>query len=144
MDATHLTTLLRSLATSPSRRAVARALTGFALAGVLFPVVGLTETDAKRNKKKRRRKKRRKKEQPFCAGKNYCTGDSSGCGTGAIGFECACLVTAEAGDPFCAEAWTLTLDCDACSQGETCVALGGEGLGCDSEIACATPCADPL
>jgi hypothetical protein len=136
------TALLRSLATTPSRRGVARALAGFTLAGVLSPLFGFAETDAKNKRKKKRRRKTRRKKKPqhFCVGRNLCTGDRSGCGLNTAGSGCFCLVTAEAGTPFCADAWTLTLDCDACSQGEACVALGGD---CEAGMACATPCPNP-
>jgi hypothetical protein len=147
MDATHLAVLLRSLATTPSRRGVARALTGFTLAGALSPLLGLAEVDAKNKRKKkqrRRRKKKRKQEpQPFCAGLNTCIDGATVCGEGLSG--CTCWVTAEAGKPFCglAEIRGVTA-CSDCTAEETCIDFSGAGCAPEGGMACALPCPDPL
>lgn len=138
MHATHFASLLRAVATTPSRRAVARALTGVALAGALNPLFGLTEVDAKRNKKKKRRrkKKQRKKEQPFCAGMNVCIdGANARCGDGEFNTGCYCHVTAR-GETFCTYG-TGAPDCEACAEGEVCVE------DCDGGLVCGWPCPDP-
>lgn len=65
MNTSDLPCLLRSLAATPSRRGVARALTGFALAGLLSPLLGFTNVNA-RNRKKKRKNKKKCKNCDFC------------------------------------------------------------------------------
>jgi hypothetical protein len=139
LDTTHFAHLLRSLATTPSRRSVTRALAGFALAGPPNPLFGLTETDAKRRKKKRhRKKKRRKKNPPFCAGKDACIDPAALCGSGVGEFPTDCFChTTTSGTPFCADVRSGD-DCSQCAEGEACI------VKCNGGVECASPCPNPF
>jgi hypothetical protein len=144
MDSAHLADLLRSLARTPSRRGVARALAGFTLAGALTPLLGLPEADAKRRKKNKRRRKKKKhkqKPQPFCAGKDVCAYDLHGaaCNTTST---CQCFITAEADEPFCALPGRNVTSCAECAAEETCVDVSGPA--CGAQVGCVTPCPDPF
>jgi len=140
LDATHLAYFLRALATTPSRRAMARALAGCGLAGALHSLFGLTEVDAKRRKHRRKRRRKKHKDTTVCAGKNYCT-DTSLCSASGVSPRCFCMVTVETGQPFCSLEPRLAA-CAECTAEETCV--DGSGFFCGNTIGCGLPCPYPL
>jgi hypothetical protein len=143
MDTTHLTSLLRALATTPSRRGVARTLIGSALASALSPLLGPAQAEAKRNKKKRQKKKC--KDRPpcsACAGRNFCVDPDTGLCNNVNSDPCYCFVTAETGEPFCALESRTAESCAECDENETCIDPSG-GV-CAGVLGCALPCPNQL
>jgi hypothetical protein len=141
MNANRFDNLLRALTDVSSRRTVTRYLAGITVAGTLGSRLGLAEVDAKgrKKKKRRRRKKRRKENQPFCAGKNYCTDDSGDALCDATG-TCLCMVNAESGKSFCGIGQRTVTSCAECSAVETCY----DQSACAAPVGCALPCSDPF
>jgi len=59
MDANRFDDLARTLTATPTRRGVSRALAGLTLSGMLLPLIGLADTEARKKKKNRKGKKKK-------------------------------------------------------------------------------------
>lgn len=88
MDASRFDSLGRSLSLSPSRRAVARALRGLALAGYLTSPPGYSDSEARKKKRKKRKKSGCK---PACASPHICQAGTCTCPAGTEACNGACL-----------------------------------------------------
>ena len=114
MDGSSFDALLQTLTRSPSRRGIARALAGLALAGPAGAWRDVVETAAKKKRKKKKHKKRHVCA-PNCAGK-ACGSD--GCG-GTCG-ECGENRLCQSGQCVCPNACCSNADCGfqgACESG---------------------------
>jgi hypothetical protein len=132
MDTSRLEDIVRSLAATPSRRAVSRALLGLSVGTFLEPLLRLSDAEARNGKKthkhKHNRKKKRKKNLPDrCpgGGQEYCdAGEYSEC--------CSNAVDPESGNPY-----EFCTDCGCCAYGKAkCCPSAGDGLCCDSDAKC--------
>lgn len=100
MDANRFDTLLRSLFAMPSRRGLARLVTGLTVSGTLGSYLGLVEADAKKKRKKKKRCPAGKKK---CAG--ACFPDDACCPPCTVGQTCLesgfCAIVCSAPDLGC-------------------------------------------
>jgi hypothetical protein len=128
MDADRFASLLRALCTTPTRRAVTRALVGLAAGSVFAPLLRLTETSAKGKRGKRRRKKR-KKDKP----KAQCPAGTAWCAAGQLSECCSTAINPAEGEPY-----ELCLpDCGCCDLGFTnCCPGRGEARCCKNTDKC--------
>jgi hypothetical protein len=140
MDTNHITSLLRSLATTPSRRGVARTLAALTLGGGVAALAGHGTSEAK---KKCRNKKKKCPTPPFCTGKNICfSGENFECDSTG---DCFCFLAAETGAPFCGHVpgdLTVVELCTGCDPGTTCVFAAS--FCANQPFACVPPCPNPF
>ncbi len=130
MDATRFDHVTRWLSTARSRRALARALSGFCLAGGVGANRGIADTEGKRKKNKRKKKNGKKRNSctPSCQGKT-CGSDSckGSCGSCSGNETCqagACAVP----PPTCTDGVRNGSEsdvdcggsCPRCAAGKTC------------------------
>lgn len=138
--------LARNTAAVASRRGYARALAGFALAGVWSSLLRLDVVEAKKGKKRRRRNKRKRNKAnspsspnpsctPTCAGKvcgdDGCGGSCGTCGSGELCAQGQCVIgqgTCQTGQDICDDfdhicdigndcvCWTSTSNQTRCGQ----------------------------
>jgi hypothetical protein len=160
MDTAHFDALIRSLATSASRRGFLVALAS-GLPALLPLALGGNETDGKTRKAKRKHKKSRRKKRmnrpapapppppvsltppctPTCAGKT-CGDDGCGGSCGSCGANQAC----QGGSCVCTAQCCADTDCGACAacQNGACVTTSGAACGsggtCLANRSCAVTC----
>ena len=155
MERERFDTLVRLLATTPSRRQAVGALLGAALAGRAAATGAKSCGPCRKRKRGRCRRKRPdgtpcgafgrcrngRCVEPFCLGKNTCTNQSTPT-CQASGNDCFCFVTADTGEPFCGQAGNAVANCAVCAAiGAACI--NGTGPGCQGGLACSAPCPDP-
>jgi hypothetical protein len=120
VDADQFDDVLRGLSQAPTRRGIARALGGIALAGPLAALLGRATVEAKKKKRKKKKCKGKKKCGKKCIPKTSCC-TSAGCGGGATCQNGACLCPS--GQKDCQGTCVPEEDCcPACTGGRVCVA----------------------
>jgi hypothetical protein len=132
MEADRFDDIVRTLSATPSRRAIARAMSGFALAGGMGTLLGLADAESRKRKRKHKKKKRC---TPRCTGR-VCGKD--GCG-GTCGVACTNGRVCQNGTCRCPTECCVDPDCAAgqlCAQGQCVTGQGACALGTD---ACLTP-----
>jgi hypothetical protein len=150
MDADRFAALLRTLAPTPSRRALTRGLAGLALTGPIS-ALGLSSADARRKKRKR---KRQKPNPPpplppldcpgGCGTETCCFGTcvnlaSSIANCGACGHTCATnvCVNGACDCQFLTANCPATCACDArLDGGSICSGPVGDSIGCTTNADC--------
>lgn len=153
MDAVRFDDLLRALSTMPSRRGVARAVFGFALAGPLAGLLSPTDAQAKKKKGKHKRKKCKgstRKCGKKCIPKDDCCNDGEceaceSCQDGACVIACQTGQECVSGQCRCTTSSCSTGCCagDVCADGDSVdnCGIGGEAcVQCDPGLICAGTC----
>jgi hypothetical protein len=139
VDADRFDMLLRSLSEMPSRRSLARALTGFAASGALGSWLGFANTDAK----KKHKHKKKKHCSPNCfdrtCGNDGCGGSCGECDGDQTcqGGNCACPAGTKDCDGAC---FPDDACCPPCTTGQTCQSSGSCAIECSSEDDCPAGC----
>jgi hypothetical protein len=146
MDADRFEAMLRALAVRPSRRDLARRLSGLALAGPIA-ALGLSSAVAKRRKKKK--KKKSPPPPPLncpggCGNETCCLGSctnlaSNSANCGACGHTCATglCVNGACDCLFLAANCPATCSCAARIQaGSVCNGGGGGSVSCTTDADC--------
>jgi hypothetical protein len=153
MDAERLASLVRSLSTTPTRRAVNRALLTLVAGTALAPMIEATTGDAKRKRRKKKRKKRRPCIEshngtchPCAPQDEYCPIDKTCCSWEKREWCSSCGCCPENFTLCCVGAddkkWCCEGGSQCCGNG-TCCSAGSKccnGGGCckNEDVCCAT------
>jgi hypothetical protein len=125
MDLDHVAGMLRTLATTPSRRTVTRGLVGLAAGSVLAPLLRLSEADANGKGRKRGRRRKRRNKDKVKPKPPQCPAKTALCTAGNVPECCSTVVEPGEEDPN-----EICTECGCCDRGYTYCCPGRDELLC--------------